>query len=358
MTTNNLNSFGILKKYKNFLEPKDLPLISMGEGNTPLIEAPQLAGITKANVYLKLEGCNPTGSFKDRGMVVAISGAIKENKGHIICASTGNTSASASAYGARYGLQTIVIVPESNIAKGKLSQALAYGARVFAIRGNFDNALDLVKEAGEQLNVEIVNSINPLRIEGQKTAAFEIIENLGNSPDMVFIPVGNAGNITSYWKGFKEYLNFSKSTKTPNMMGFQAEGSSPIVNNKIVESPETIATAIKIGNPASWEGALNAKKESEGIIDSVSDQDIIDAYLFLARKEGVFCEPASAASVAGLIKLSKNGFNFSGKDIVCVITGNGLKDPEIPLKYSGIDIEVINPNIGELNKKMEKNEFT
>ena len=354
MTTSDLNSLGVLSKYKEFIKPNDLPLISMGEGNTPLIKAPQLTNLIEGNVYLKLEGCNPTGSFKDRGMDVAISGALKENKKHIICASTGNTSASASAYGARYGLQSIVIVPESNIAKGKLSQALAYGARIFAIRGNFDDALDLVKETRDQLNVEIVNSINPLRIEGQKTAAFEIIEDLGDSPDMLFIPVGNAGNITSYWKGFNEYYNFSKSTKKPNMMGFQAEGSSPIVNNKIVESPETIATAIRIGNPASWDGALNARNESEGMVDSVSDQEIIDAYLFLARKEGVFCEPASAASVAGLIKLSKKDFNFVGKDIVCVITGNGLKDPELPLKYSGIDIEVINPSIGELKNKMDK----
>ena len=326
----------------------------MGEGNTPLIKAPELEKITKANVYLKLEGCNPTGSFKDRGMVVAISGALKADKKHIICASTGNTSASASAYGARYGLETLVIVPESNIAKGKLSQALAYGARILAIKGNFDDALQLVKETGQELDVEIVNSINPLRIEGQKTASFEIIEDLGDSPDIVFIPVGNAGNITSYWKGFKQFFNEGRSTKNPKMMGFQAEGSSPIVKNKVIDSPETIATAIRIGNPASWEGALDAKKESEGIIDSVTDNEIIEAYLLLARKEGIFCEPASAASVAGLIKLSKNGVDFYGKDIVCVITGNGLKDPEMPLKYARIDIEVINPNLAELKKKLDK----
>ena len=254
---------GVLEKYKDFLPVTDqTPMITLGEGNTPLVESRNISKRIGCNsLYFKLEGCNPSGSFKDRGMVVAISGALKENKKHIICASTGNTSASASAYGARYGLQSIVIVPESNIAKGKLSQALAYGARIFAIRGNFDDALDLVKETRDQLNVEIVNSINPLRIEGQKTAAFEIIEDLGDSPDMLFIPVGNAGNITSYWKGFNEYYNFSKSTKKPNMMGFQAEGSSPIVNNKIVESPETIATAIRIGNPASWDGALNARNE-------------------------------------------------------------------------------------------------
>ena len=339
MTTSDLNSLGVLSKYKEFIKPNDLPLISMGEGNTPLIKAPQLTNLIEGNVYLKLEGCNPTGSFKDRGMVLAISGALKENKKHIICASTGNTSASASAYGARYGLQSIVIVPESNIAKGKLSQALAYGARIFAIRGNFDDALDLVKETRDQLNVEIVNSINPLRIEGQKTAAFEIIEDLGDSPDMLFIPVGNAGNITSYWKGFNEYYNFSKSTKKPNMMGFQAEGSSPIVNNKIVESPETIATAIRIGNPASWDGALNARNESEGMIDYVSDQEIIDDYLFLARKEGVFCEPASAASLAGLLKRVNAGESFRNKDIVCVVTGNGLKDPDIANEIEPVSLE-------------------
>ena len=354
MNNPKINSLGLLSKYQRFIKPHNLPLISMGEGNTPLIKAPELEKITKANVYLKLEGCNPTGSFKDRGMVVAISGALKDNKEHIICASTGNTSASASAYGARYGLETLVIVPESNIAKGKLSQALAYGARIFAIKGNFDDALELVRQTGQELDVEIVNSINPLRIEGQKTAAFEIIESLGDSPDIVFMPVGNAGNITSYWKGFKEFFNEKKSTKNPKMMGFQAEGASPIVRNKVVTSPETIATAIRIGNPASWEGALNAKKESDGIIDSVTDNEIIEAYLLLARKEGIFCEPASAASVAGLIKLSKNDFNFYGKDIVCVITGNGLKDPEMPLKYANIDIEVINPNIVELKKKLDK----
>ena len=352
MTIPAINNVGVLNRYKKFIKPDDLPLIGMGEGNTPLIKAVTLGRITSADVYIKLEGCNPTGSFKDRGMVVAVSGALKDNKKYIICASTGNTSASASAYGSRYGLDTIVLVSETNIAKGKLSQAIAYGARIIAVKGNFDMALNLVKQVGEKLDVEIVNSINPLRIEGQKTAAFEIIDELGDSPDMLFIPVGNAGNITSYWKGFKEYNNLGKSTKNPNMMGFQAEGAAPIVKNKIVEFPETLATAIRIGNPASWEKALNAKKESNGIIDSVTDEEIIEAYLHLARKEGVFCESASAASVAGLIKLANNGFDFNGKKIVCVLTGNGLKDPDLPTHYGNVDVEVVDPDIDQLIEKI------
>ena len=347
-----MNNFGVLDRYKKFIKPNDLPSISMGEGNTPLVKAVYLDQITGATVYLKLEGCNPTGSFKDRGMVVAIAGALKENKKHIICASTGNTSASASAYGSRYGLETIVLVPEANIAKGKLNQAIAYAARIIVVKGNFDEALDLVKKVGEKLDVEIVNSINPHRIEGQKTAAFEIIDDLGDSPDILFIPVGNAGNITSYWKGFKEYNKFGKSTKNPIMMGFQAEGSAPIVKNKIVEYPETVATAIRIGNPASWKQALDAKNESKGLIDSVTDKEIIDAYLVLARKEGVFCEPASAASVAGLVKFANNGFDLKGKKVVCVITGNGLKDPDFPISYGNVDMEEINPDLEQLIAKI------
>jgi threonine synthase len=283
-------------------------------------------------LYFKLEGCNPTGSFKDRGMVMAVAKAVEQESKAIICASTGNTSASAAAYGAYWGLMTCVIVPHGNIAMGKLAQAVVYGARVIAIDGNFDQALSLVRQMAEKHPITVVNSINPNRIEGQKTGAFEIVDVLGDAPDYHFIPVGNAGNITSYWKGYKEYHQAGKSVKLPKMMGFQAEGSAPIVKGHIVENPETIATAIRIGNPASWEKALTARDESGGVIDSVTDDEILSAYTLLATKEGIFGEPASASSLAGLIKSVKGGLNLAGKTAVCIITGNGLKDPDIALK--------------------------
>ena len=284
-------------------------------------------------LYFKLEGCNPTGSFKDRGMVVAIAKAVENSSRSVICASTGNTSASAAAYGARFGLEVVVIVPKGKIALGKLAQAIAYGAKIIAIQGNFDQALQIVRSLVEKHAVTLVNSLNPYRIEGQKTAAFEIVDDLGDAPDYLFIPVGNAGNITAYWKGFVEYRQAGKASRTPKMMGFQAEGAAPIVKGKIVKRPRTLATAIRIGNPASWQGAVAARDQSGGVIDCVSDDEILAAYKLLARKEGVFGEPASAASVAGLIKMAKQGLKLSDKKVVCIITGTGLKDPNLPAKF-------------------------
>ena len=326
---------GVLQRYKEYLPiTPATPMISLGEGDTPLVKSVNLArelGI--GELYFKLEGCNPTGSFKDRGMVVAMAKAIEEGSQQAICASTGNTSASAAAYGARFGLKVIIIVPKGKIAMGKLAQAIAYGAEIIAIEGNFDQALKITRTLAEKNPITLVNSVNPYRIEGQKTAAFEIIDDLGFVPDYLFIPVGNAGNITAYWKGFKEWKGSGKVDKTPVMMGFQAEGAAPIVKNMIIESPQTIATAIRIGNPASWKGAVAARDESGGIIDCVTDDEILAAYKLMAGKEGVFGEPASAAPLAGLVKLIKQGQNFKGKKVVCIVTGNGLKDPDIPTKY-------------------------
>ncbi len=326
---------GVLQRYKEYLPiTPATPMISLGEGDTPLVKSVNLArelGI--GELYFKLEGCNPTGSFKDRGMVVAMAKAIEEGSQQAICASTGNTSASAAAYGARFGLKVIIIVPKGKIAMGKLAQAIAYGAEIIAIEGNFDQALKITRTLAGKNPITLVNSVNPYRIEGQKTAAFEIIDDLGLVPDYLFIPVGNAGNITAYWKGFKEWKKVGKVDKTPVMMGFQAEGAAPIVKNMIIESPQTIATAIRIGNPASWKGAVAARDESGGIIDCVTDDEILAAYKLMAGKEGVFGEPASAAPLAGLVKLIKQGQNFKGKKVVCIVTGNGLKDPDIPTKY-------------------------
>jgi threonine synthase len=290
-------------------------------------------------LYFKLEGCNPTGSFKDRGMVVAVAKAVESGSQSIICASTGNTSASAAAYGARFGLKTIVIIPKGKIATGKLAQALVYDAQIIGIKGNFDQALHIVRALTQKYPVTLVNSLNPYRIEGQKTAAFEIIDDLGDAPDYLFIPVGNAGNITAYWKGFIEYHGAGQASRTPRMMGFQAAGAAPIVLDKVVKRPKTIATAIRIGNPASWQKAIAARDESGGTIDCVTDDEIMNAYNLMATKEGVFGEPASAASLAGLVKLAKKN-DFSGKRIVCVITGTGLKDPGLPAKYAQAPIEV------------------
>ena len=325
---------GVLFKYKDLLPitPKT-PLFSIGEGDTPLVKGDGLAKeVGCGELHLKLEGCNPTGSFKDRGMVVAVAKALEAGSKAIMCASTGNTSASAAAYAAYCGLTAIIVVPEGKIALGKLAQAIVYGAKILTIDGNFDRALNIVRTLTEKHPVTLVNSLNPHRIEGQKTAAFEIIDVLGEVPDYLFIPVGNAGNITAYWKGFVEYHQAGRTKKEPKMMGFQAEGAAPIVRGYAIEKPETVATAIRIGNPASWQRAVAARDESGGIIDMVSDDEILSAQKLLATKAGVFGEPASAASLAGLIKLSHQGTDFSGKRVVCVITGTGLKDTDTALK--------------------------
>jgi threonine synthase len=302
-------------------------------------------------LYFKLEGCNPTGSFKDRGMVMAIAKAVEAGSSTIICASTGNTSASAAAFGARFGLKVVVVIPKGKIAMGKLAQAIAYGAKIIAVEGNFDQALQIVRDLVAKHPITLVNSLNPYRIEGQKTAAFETVDDLGDAPDYFFIPVGNAGNITAYWKGFCEYKQAKQSTQTPKMMGFQAAGAAPIVKGKPIEKPKTIATAIRIGNPASWKGATAARDESGGVIDSVTDSEILSAYKLLATREGVFGEPASAASVAGLVKMTKQGLKLANKRIVCIITGTGLKDPSIPTKFVEPFPE-LPPNLKEIERAL------
>ena len=324
---------GIIEKYKKFLPVTDkTPIITLNEGNTPLIYACHISSLVggDADVYLKYEGLNPSGSFKDRGMTMAISKACEEGSKAVMCASTGNTSASAACYSARAGIRSIVLIPEGAIALGKLSQAMIHGAKVIAIKGNFDDALELVREITAKHPITLVNSINPYRIEGQKTGAFEICDSLGEAPEFHAIPVGNAGNITAYWKGYKEYKAAGISKRLPKMLGFQAAGAAPIVTGHPIKEPKTIATAIKIGNPASWKQAENARDESGGLIDIVSDDEILTAYKILASKEGIFVEPASAASVAGILKLGSKGyFERLGKiKIVCVLTGHGLKDPD------------------------------
>jgi len=345
---------GVLEHYKQYLPvTPDTPMFTIGEGNTPLIRAENLEKeIGCKELYLKFEGCNPTGSFKDRGMVVAIAKAIEEGSKAVICASTGNTSASAAAYAAYCNLSAIIIVPKGNIALGKLAQAIVYKAKIVALDGNFDQALNMVRSITEKHPVTLVNSINPNRIEGQKTAAFEVVDVLGDAPDYLFIPVGNAGNITAYWKGFKEYHAAGKIGKKPVMMGFQAEGAAPIVLGHPVEKPETVATAIRIGNPASWEKAVKARDESGGIIATVTDDEILAAQKLMASRCGIFAEPASAASLAGLIKMSEQGRDFSSNRIVCVVTGHGLKDTEIVLKSPEpflelpADLEAIEKSLG------------
>jgi threonine synthase len=325
---------GLIKEYRAHLPVSDAtPVVTLQEGNTPLIPTRRLnlAINPDIEIYLKYDGANPTGSFKDRGMTVAVSKAKEKEATALICASTGNTSAAAAAYGASAGLDVFVLIPEGKIALGKLAQAMAYGARVLQIRGNFDQALHIVSEIAAGFPITLVNSINPFRIEGQKTAAFEVVDQLGFAPDFHFLPVGNAGNITAYWKGYREYQAAGKSRVLPRMMGFQAEGAAPIVLGHVVEKPTTIATAIRIGNPASWKGAVEAARESRGKIDMVSDQEILSAYQMIASHEGVFCEPASAASVAGLIKADKAGLLPPGAKVVCTLTGHGLKDPDVAL---------------------------
>ncbi len=324
---------GVIEKYKKFLPVTDkTPIVSLSEGNTPLIYASHISNLIgkDVEVYLKYEGLNPSGSFKDRGMTMAISKALEEGSKAVICASTGNTSASAACYSARAGIRSVVLIPEGAIALGKLSQALIHGAKVIAIEGNFDDALKLVREIAAKYPITLVNSINPHRIEGQKTGAFEICDVLGDAPEFHAIPVGNAGNITAYWKGYKEYRQAGINKRLPKMLGFQAEGAAPIVRGRPVKEPKTIATAIKIGNPASWKQAEAARDESGGLIDMISDEEILTAYKILASKEGIFVEPASAASVAGILKLAGKGYFdiFGGSRIVCVLTGHGLKDPD------------------------------
>lgn len=300
---------GVLTKYKEYLPvTDDTPVISLGEGDTPLVKSKRIASdLGCGELYFKLEGCNPTGSFKDRGMVVAIGKALEAGSVAVMCASTGNTSASAAAYGAYCDLPALVLIPKGEVALGKVAQAMAYGARIIMVDGNFDLALNLARTFTDKNQITLVNSLNPHRIEGQKTAAFEVVDVLGNSPDYLFIPVGNAGNITAYWKGFKEYKANGMCTSLPKMMGFQAEGAAPIVLGKVVSNPQTIASAIRIGNPASWQRALEARDESNGTIDKVSDDEILEAYRLLASKEGIFGEPASAASLAGLMKKVREG---------------------------------------------------
>jgi len=322
---------GIIDRYRAFLPiAKDDAIITLYEGNTPLHESLNLRNAINPdlNIFLKFEGLNPTGSFKDRGMTMAVTQAYNAGSRKIICASTGNTSASAAAYAANSGMEAYVLIPDGKIALGKMSQGMRYGAKVIQIKGNFDDALQIVRDISADGSISLVNSVNPYRIEGQKTGAFEIVDELGFAPDYHALPVGNAGNITAYWKGYKEYKEHRISKTLPKMLGFQADGSAPIVYGAPVENPETIATAIRIGKPASWQQAEAARDESGGRIDAVTDKEILQAYDMLASLEGVFCEPASAASVAGIIKLNKAGYFNAGDKIVCTLTGNGLKDPD------------------------------
>lgn len=332
---------GLIEHYKEYLPVTDkTPKLTLNEGNTPLIRLDRLSEEWEVDLYVKYEGANPTGSFKDRGMVMAVAKAKEEGSEAIICASTGNTSAAAAAYGARAGLRTVIVIPDGKIALGKLAQAMILGAEIFAIKGNFDHALQMVRNISKTEAITLVNSVNPYRLEGQKTAAFEICDVLGDAPDVLAIPVGNAGNISAYWKGFKEYHE-KKGTKLPEMRGFEAEGAAAIVRNQVIEEPETIATAIRIGNPASWDLAVNAAKESNGKIDSVSDEEILEVYKQLTRKEGVFAEPASCASLAGVKKQLEAGEIQKGTRIVAVLTGNGLKDPTTAMEAIDLKPTVI-----------------
>lgn len=344
---------GLIDTFREYLPVTDkTPVVTLNEGNTPLIKADNLArkiGL-EAEIYLKFEGCNPTGSFKDRGMTMAVSKAKEAGSGAIICASTGNTSASAAAYGAKAGLKTFVLIPDGYIALGKLSQAMMYGAEIIAIQGNFDEALELVRKIADKYPITLVNSVNPYRIEGQKTGAFEIINALGQAPDYHFIPVGNAGNITAYWKGYKEWHTAGKISALPKMMGFEAEGAAAIVKGERILKPETLATAIRIGNPASWKQAEAARDESNGMINFVTDDEIVKAYKLIASTEGILAEPASAASVAGLIKVKDQ--IKEGSKIVCILTGNGLKDPDNAIKYSNANVKKTSSDMNDILKAM------
>lgn len=328
---------GIIEEYRDLLDVGPAtPVVTLQEGGTPLIPAPRLSDRAGAEVHLKIEGANPTGSFKDRGMTLAISKAVERGAKAVVCASTGNTSASAAAYAARAGLACAVLIPEGHIALGKLAQALIHGARVLQVRDNFDVALEIVRTLGERAPVTVVNSVNPDRIEGQKTAAFEVVDALGDAPEYHLIPVGNAGNITAYWRGYLQYREAGRSTRLPAMLGFQAAGAAPIVEGHPIADPETVATAIRIGNPASWYGATAAASESGGSIRAVTDEQILEAYRFLAAEESVFCEPASAASVAGLLAYGVP----AGSRVVCILTGHGLKDPDIAISQIAVPVPV------------------
>ncbi|MCA0174395.1 threonine synthase [Bacillus sp. RAR_GA_16] len=334
---------GLIKHYKEYLPlTEETPQLTLNEGNTPLLKLDELSNELGISLYVKIEGANPTGSFKDRGMVMAVAKAKEEGSDAIICASTGNTAAAAAAYGARAGLRCIIVIPKGKVALGKLAQAMIYGAEIFEIDGNFDEALKMVRDIAETEPIALVNSVNPYRLEGQKTAAFEVCDQLGEAPDVLAIPVGNAGNISAYWKGFKEYVT---EENRPQMRGFEAEGSAAIVQKKIIPNPETIATAIRIGNPASWHLAEEAVIESKGKIDSVTDDEILHAYQELAKKEGVFAEPASCASVAGVMKQVASGEIKKGTKVVAVLTGNGLKDPA-----TAMDNVIAKPRVVAANK--------
>lgn len=353
-----LHDRGVIARYGQYLPvTAETPVISLNEGTTPLIHSPKLSAAVgrSVQVYIKYEGLNPTGSFKDRGMTMALSKAVESGAHAVICASTGNTSAAAAAYAARAGIACVVLLPAGKIAFGKLAQAFMYGAKVVAIEGNFDDALSLVREIGETENIAIVNSINPYRLQGQKTASFEIVDELGDAPQYHLLPVGNAGNISAYWMGYNEFFHLGKSTRRPVMLGFQAAGSAPIYYKKIVEKPETVASAIRIGNPASWDKAVTAMTESNGAVDIVTDEEILAAQSWLASNEGIFVEPASAASIAGLFKSLDSTRNPAyslanipeGAQLVCTVTGHGLKDPDVAREQCG----------GVIPAKAEKNEI-
>ena len=348
---------GLVEEFKEHLPVNEnTPIVSLNEGNTPLIPVQNLAehlGID-ANWYVKFEGLNPTGSFKDRGMCMAVTKAKEDGMNTIICASTGNTSASAAAYAAKAKMDCIVLIPKGKIALGKLSQAMMHGARVIQIDGNFDVALNIVREIAEKEPIALVNSVNPNRIEGQKTGAFEIVAQLGDAPDYHFMPVGNAGNITAYWKGYNEYFDLGKSTKKPKMIGYQAEGAAPIVRGHVVENPETIATAIRIGNPASWKYAEAARDESRGHIGMVSDDTITKYQQLLAQKDGVFCEPACAVAIAGVVEMAKTHTFKKDETLVSIITGHGLKDPDQAIKVS-VTPEVVDATYDAVSKSIFSN---
>jgi threonine synthase len=337
-----MNYTGLIEKYRKYLPIADDSVITLYEGNTPLLPSSRLVEKFKLNIklYYKLEGLNPTGSFKDRGMTYAVSKAHEAGSRAVVCASTGNTSASAAAYAARAGMEAVVVIPQGKIAFGKLSQAMIHGAKVFQVNGNFDEALEVVREIAKNPKVTLVNSINPFRLEGQKTAAFEIVDALGDAPDYHFIPVGNAGNITAHWMGYKKYREEGKCKKLPKMCGFQAAGAAPIVLGHSIKNPETVASAIRIGNPASWKSALEVEKESHGFIAAVTDEEILEAFQLIPQLDGYFCEPASAASVAGVLKMASKGYFKKGEVIVCTLTGHGLKDPDNAIKTSPKPFEV------------------
>ncbi len=352
-------SAALIDRYRRFLPVgPTTPVVSLREGGTPLIRASGIEELLRSErglsleIHLKCDGANPTGSFKDRGMTMAISKAVEEGTRGVICASTGNTSASAAAYAARAGIRCVVVVPDGSIAMGKLAQAVMHGAKCIALRGNFDAALRIVREVSERVGFTLVNSVNPYRIDGQQSAAWEIVDDLGDAPDYHFIPVGNAGNITAYWRGYRRYRDEGLGRSLPKMMGFQAAGSAPIVDGKPVEHPHTIATAIKIGNPASWKSATAARDESGGVIEKVTDEEILSAYRLLAVREGVFCEPASAASVAGLMQLARADRLRSGTRSVCTLTGHGLKDPERAIGCCPA-VKVVDADLAVVAKEVE-----